>query len=455
MAAAIRKKAAPAPEVVTITTLAMLHDAFTKGTVKSGSIHRIVGNDYDGVPRDLTLSIQSIQNHGHYYVLFAADANTFSRPRNYYFRLTASVQPIEVTPGTKRLAAIAPRILSLLPVRYGGRYIGADPEVFVTRGDGTLFPSFEFLPSKKEAMRNGGRIHSYWDGYQAEFSFTSPPTCMDTLVADIYHGLSDVLTAARKKDPKAQLSVATVMDVPLARRQSDKAEHVAFGCVPSLNVYEDEKLELPDGIDCPFRSSGGHLHFTVDRGEQKYIPQMIKELDRVLGVIGVAMFQYYDDPRRRTMYGRAGEHRRPKYGFEYRVLSSAWTMNPGIVQFVYEMARTLIGAVVSDIKPTWWDASEEEVRRCINNCDVELAHEIIDRNRDSLIALLMAMPRADSVGVKEVERLIDWPIKAGVHTTYKNPDQFSHTWGLDGSRGGGSWQWSGAFAYFARTGSFD
>jgi hypothetical protein len=188
---------------------------------------------------------------------------------------------------------------------------------------------------------------------------------------------------------------------------------------------------------------------------------MIKELDRVLGVLGVAAFQYYDDPRRRMLYGRAGEYRTPKYGFEYRVLSSAWTIHPGIAQFVYEVAREVVGGVLhltKDEPLPWWNASEDEVRRCINNCDVALARELIERNRHALIGMLLVFPRTSgSITAEQANRLIDGPIMNGFHTALRNPDQYSAGWHLDGDLGrmGYSRQWSGAASLWAKTKYFD
>jgi hypothetical protein len=335
-------------------------------------------------------------------------------------------------------------------------YIGADPELFIERGDGSLFPSFEFLPEKYEYNHASGHLATYWDGYQAEFAFT-PTSCIETLGNYIQRGLRQVLAKAREKDPKAKLSVRTTVDIPFERLTSDDPKFVAFGCHPSLNAYDD-KVPKQEGNEVPFRSSGGHLHFAIDEPMRKYIPKMVKELDRVLGVISVAMFQYYDESRRRLLYGRAGEYRLPSYGFEYRVLSSAWMLHPSLVHFVYEMARHIIGGVKGGKRLKWWDVTEEEARNCINNCDVGLAHMLMDRNRDSLKALLLAMPRLATMPMEFVENVIDGPLKQGVHTALRNPDEFSSAWLLNTegpAQMGTIGRWSTGFSDYSQHGYFD
>jgi hypothetical protein len=296
--------------------------------------------------------------------------------------------------------------------------IGADPEVFIKKGDGSLFPAFEFLGGKDDV--SGALAHEYWDGYQAEFRFP-PFDCMDVLVTYVARGLRNIMTAARAKDAKASLDVRTTVDIPVERLTSDLTDHVQFGCTPSLNVYGDTVDFIP-GSEVPFRSSGGHLHFSVpDGSDNKLIPLMIKDLDRILGVIGVSVFQRYDDPRRRFLYG-----------FEYRVLSSAWMLAPGLTQFVYEMARHIVGYVINTGKQaTWWDVTDAEAKECINNCDVSLAHKLLNRNTAGLKALLLAMPQYESIVPWEaVERCLPM-IYNGVHTVLRDPDNFSHTWKLE------------------------
>lgn len=308
--------------------------------------------------------------------------------------------------------------------------LGADPEIFVVKGDGSLFAAFEFLPDHETALKRTGKrpehvrgfgYHPFWDGYQAEFN-VQEDFCIAYMVDSIREGLSKTLSEARKKDPTAELSLKTTMDVPLERLATDDRRYVQFGCTPSLNVYPDESFPEVDSATIPFRSAGGHIHFSCDKDPV----EVVKGLDRVLGVIGVSLFQYYDDPRRRILYGRAGEYRKTPYGLEYRVLSNAWLVNPIVTNMVYELARRIM------LLGNWtdWVASEKEVRECINNCDVELAHTILNRNLNQLHGLITDLPS----GTWKVEQLVKI-IFDGVHTAVRQPDKVSVNWDLDGTKG--------------------
>ena len=312
-----------------------------------------------------------------------------------------------------------------------GKYInlvGTDPEVFAETAKGELIPAFEFLPSKAKADVGQG----YWDGYQAEWS-TTPQKCLEINVDFVRKGLVDI--ASRLKDGE-RLSVKTTFDIPPERLQNDPRKYVKFGCVPSLSAY-GETFPETDPASIPFRSSGGHMHFSWGY-HASCIPTVVKELDRVLGVISVSLFQKYDDPRRRIVYGRAGEYRTPSYGFEYRTLSSAWTIHPAMCMFVFELARRVLGQVrpIGPVSPDnaevrsfpRWNASEEEVRKCINTCDVALAHEIMSRNMETLDAIILSMPGVAPGGHDTFRDGWKNVIFRGVHTVLREPERYSSWW---------------------------
>lgn len=328
------------------------------------------------------------------------------------------------------LAAIAEIANEVRMKKFGSRAIGADPEIFAEDEHGNVIPAFEFLPSHKEAKKlvKNARADAapFWDGYQAEFN-TAADTCLAFHTDSVQIGLASTLKALKEKFPNGKLSVKTTMDIPPDRLRTDDRKYVQFGCTPSKSVYGEEFPDV-DPATIPFRSAGGHLHFTLDGNIN--VESAIRGLDSILGVIAVSLFQYYDDPRRRMLYGRAGEYRTPSYGIEYRTLSNAWLVHPAMAHFVYEMGRRVIGLYRSG---PWerWEASEEEVRKCINDCDVELAHTILNRNMMTLKGLLMSFPTMAEQGVDGyIDRFIE-VIFNGIHTVLTNPDQLSHRWVLD------------------------
>lgn len=307
-----------------------------------------------------------------------------------------------------------------------GLLVGSDPELFAVDGKGELLPAFLFLEGKE------GKTYGapYWDGVQLEFRI-SPGHCLDGMVSNIRQGLWNALQAVRKVDPKGSLKLASVMDVPREKMASWEQKHVEFGCAPSLNAYDDHSQFVPgDARDILWRPAGGHMHFGMpELTNIKTATEVVKVLDKVIGVGCVSMFGKFDDPRRRMMYGRAGEFRLPKHGLEYRVLSPMWLAHPGVSQLVYDVARMAISMGMRGLGSIW-DTTEDETRHCINTTDVNLAREILKRNEGILKQLLMACYHPRN-GFESANNC-----KAGLHgfmrgvETLCDPENLEENWSL-------------------------
>lgn len=257
--------------------------------------------------------------------------------------------------------------------------LGADPEIFLERADGTLIPAFTFLPSKYEPLRTPEEgCNYYWDGFQAEFNIV-PSVDINDCLKSVRFGLKALHRAAQNSDPTARLSLKTVVETPLEMLASLPPEFVEFGCMPSYNAYNISGLGL-DGINCPYRFAGGHIHFGIARSDEAMnaIPSIMRALDAILGVACVSLFENFDNPVRRKYYGLVGEHRLPPHGLEYRSLSDAWLFNPKLASTVLDFARKIVVWTVNG--KNQWQASESEVVECVLRSDVELARKILARN---------------------------------------------------------------------------
>lgn len=292
---------------------------------------------------------------------------------------------------------------------------GADPEVFAVGGDGRVLPAFEFLGPKDKG------VLEYWDGYQAEFS-PHAESCLQSLGYRIHECLSRMRLQLLAKDPKAKLTTLNTFDIPMERLEKDDPKFVKFGCSPSLSAYPDEinRVVEIDPFTYQTRCAGGHLHFggAYARKDQA---DTVQWLDKTLGVISVALFRFWDTPQRRESYGRAGEYRTPPHGLEYRVLSNAWLASPTLYFFVFELARTIIKIARTPAlrKQFKWDATEAEVRDCINYCDVDLALKILKRNEVMRDVLYSTLPRVQGDDSKLL-----WVrdfVETGAHEYLTNP----------------------------------
>ena len=252
--------------------------------------------------------------------------------------------------------------------------MGSDPEVFVVRGKReTVFPAWEFLPSKED----GGEVGPFWDGFQGEWN-TQPTPATKSPLEGIKLGLQRILGAAKAKDPTARLSLKSVVNIPKMVMRKAPEFGVRLGCSPSKNAYGLRGKPVENPYELGVRFAGMHLHIGCSELDVNF-EHLTKMLDGVLGVAGVTLAQGLDDPVRRQFYGLAGEYRLPKHGLEYRVLSNFPLAHPAIADLVFELAYMAVcwnrmGVNLSMLGP------EGVVQEIINNSDVALARGWIEKN---------------------------------------------------------------------------
>lgn len=279
--------------------------------------------------------------------------------------------------------------------------IGADPELFVRDKKGGLMPAFTFLDKQRKLGKNDPPptphvaeewLQVYSDGFQAEFT-TEPTQCMGFQLDRVQLGLKRLLGLARKQDSKATLDYRSVVDLPAAAWEQYEPDHFALGCAPSRNIYGEEGLRPDDPIAVRFRSAGWHMHFSAYnnasnfyyRFSQEQINQAIRMLDRVVGVGLVAFGRGMHDARRREWYGRAGEYR-CGHTLEYRTPDVLLGIHPATWNLFWGLGRHAFWLGIAGMDYLW-EASDSEVRQCINTYNVPLADELLRRNEPILRAM--------------------------------------------------------------------
>lgn len=316
-------------------------------------------------------------------------------------------------------------------LQYAGS-IGCDPEIFVERGDGSIFPAFDFLGSKNKPtltpiQREAGKsLSTYWDGFQAEFE-TWPSSCLAWNVDSVQVGLKTVLQAARKIDKTAKLSTKTVFEVPYELLQNSAEEHVTFGCMPSFNAYGLEGMTMP-ARELTSRSAGGHIHFGIGSRPVENQKRIVKALDAVLGISCVSMFENFDNPVRRNFYGLPGEYRTPAHGLEYRTLSNAWMFHPLIMNIVFDLSRKCVK--LGDLNMlNHFKGCKEETIEVIRGCDVKRAREIMDRNKNLITKMIKAC--GGSYSYDNAPEVIFNIFRNGMESAIKDPTDLIKNWNLD------------------------
>lgn len=309
---------------------------------------------------------------------------------------------------------------------------GTDPEVFVVDNNGDVIPSWEFMPKKDHPIVGTHESKAFYDGFQSEFTVTAS-SCHGHLTDYVRSGLQSVLVQARRKNPTARLTIASAVHTPRERLMELAPEHVQLGCSPSLNVYDEPPMDLPDPIEWEYRCAGCHLHYGSSKFTNKTVPNAIRMLDATAGVANVALGDKYLTPERRRYYGRAGEYRYheneesiTRYNrLEWRVPDTILLAHPATWNLMIDLARVAVQMGSSGLL-FLWQAEEQEVRDAINYCDVELARKILKRNESLLRVMLSKQYTGFSLAV-------DYAVQAfmnGIDSVIANPTDVESNWEL-------------------------
>lgn len=147
-------------------------------------------------------------------------------------------------------------------------------------------------------------------------------------------------------------------------------EAVPIGCDPDYNAYTLEQ-NMIEKIDFEYNCAGAHIHVGYKNPSVDVSIDIIKAMDLFLGVQSVLLD---NDTERRSLYGKAGSYRFKLYGVEYRTLSNFWIENDTLIKWAYDQTIKAIDFVNNGEIIT----NPEDIINCINNCNKELATEILE-----------------------------------------------------------------------------
>ena len=274
--------------------------------------------------------------------------------------------------------------------------LGSDPEFFFKR-DGKVVPAMKFL-------RGGGRVVA--DGFQGELN-PSSNACRQSSGNLIHYALEVADNAATRVGAEVSLNVLEEIDHETF--YSVPAHERRFGCSPTKNPHE--KTKRPIGTRTRWRAAGGHIHLggqDVKDMCEKDITKLVSLFDIFCGTATVLLDRDEGNKVRRKYYGRAGEYRLKQYGIEYRVPSNFWLKSYTLWSTVTVLLRNAMGVFSNDkVTDDLFNRIDmNDVRRAINECDVELAEKIW---RELSVLMKENKLYADSgVDYRNVDSFLDW-----------------------------------------------
>jgi hypothetical protein len=275
--------------------------------------------------------------------------------------------------------------------------LGGDPEFFIyldkKSGKMQIISADKLLPPKAtpgeinqgigDSLYSLGKYH--FDGVQAEIN-PRENQCRESIIGNIHTCLRTIYTLSSDTLKTSDLLFAPLASIKITPKDIEGAdmECKRFGCSPDANIYDEPKIEYPDGNVFMTRFSGGHIHIGFDQimfAEKMKIKgkllSLIKALDYIPGLLSVAISPGKEEVVRRQWYGRAGTYRIQKHGLEYRTLSSFWLVSPPLTSLMYGLTRDAFLLVYADKEEELFKiADNEEIRRIINEVDAKAARKI-------------------------------------------------------------------------------
>lgn len=263
---------------------------------------------------------------------------------------------------------------------------GSDPEAFLQK-DNQIVGSEKLIPLKGIATDHGKIVR---DGVQFELNPLSSLNVWE--LGDNIAALLQV-TDRLAKQKKLRINFDGVIEVSREELDSLSKKCRILGCMPSFNYYEDRPITV-DPVTYRKRSAGGHIHIGINsyallEDRRRLVPAM----DSLIGNTCVLLDRDPNAAERRENYGRAGEHRLPSYGLEYRTTSNFWLRDYALMQFVFGMTAAVYDIAVQSVtgnEAIWRDLAErvdiKKVIKAIDTNDFKLAM----RNFKRLVPFLKA-----------------------------------------------------------------
>lgn len=259
--------------------------------------------------------------------------------------------------------------------------IGADPELFLRREDGTFTSAYGVLPGTKDTPFPLQLGAVQVDGTAAEFNIT-PARTKEEFLEHIESVTSEM---ARLLPREFTLTAQPTVLYKPAYFQTLPDESKMLGCDPDFSAWDDgDIIESHGDPKYPMRTGGGHIHIGWGEGldvtDEAHIIDCIKLTKQLDSVLYPQSCLFDTDVQRRTMYGQPGSFRPKPYGVEYRVLSNAWVADPDLAGWVFDSAKEAVQLLMVEENEIYEDV---DVMDMIGNAEY--------MQRDALLAYHDAM----------------------------------------------------------------
>lgn len=282
---------------------------------------------------------------------------------------------------------------------------GLDPE-FMILNEGKLTSAIRYLPkieSSRKLIKDGSRF--YHDNVLAEVAI-KPANNKDQALFNTQKSLQNLAKIIKNSEFVLQ-AFATY-----PKSEIDCMEAKIVSCNPEWEAYSlqmllppDEDVEMIDGyyqFKHNNRTAGGHIHLGIWNLKNENIQSdldvlhIVRMMDLFVGIPSLFLDKDKSSKLRRKIYGKAGTHRMPEHGVEYRTLSNFWLSSPDMFSLIYDLTDFVVDFVSQGHHKKFWHTDEKLLdefdpslafsctgydakclQDCINDCDVKKAEKFM------------------------------------------------------------------------------
>ena len=306
---------------------------------------------------------------------------------------------------------------------------GLDPEFMISNKD-KFSSAINYLPkneSNKSITKDGSRF--YYDNVLAEIA-VKPAASKNQAIENTRKSLSNLA----KIIGDAKFVIQAYAEYPQIELNSIESRVVS--CNPEWEAYSltmmlppDDDVEMIDGyyqFKHNRRTAGGHIHLGIWDTESENLSSeldvlhIVRMMDLFVAIPSLFLDTDLTSKMRRKIYGKAGTHRIPEHGVEYRTLGNFWLSSPELFGLIYDLSAFAVDFVMQGNHKKFWHTDEkllEEddvslaftcsgydvkcLQNCINLCDLKQAEKF----------MLFVINYLPAHLVCEIERLSSRPLQ--------------------------------------------
>ncbi len=268
----------------------------------------------------------------------------------------------------------------------GGISLGSDPEVLLTKTDGTPWGAITTgVTGTKEEPQKVPRGAIQVDGMALEFNI-DPAEDLDSWVKNTQSVLNSHI-AHKAKAADLVISKKSILDYyKYMESESPSESETLFGCDPDFCADTMKENTMPDNDgSITVRTAGGHVHIGMENWgslcmeDEKIAHSMAQRIIYIMDlVLGCWSVLEDDGVERKIMYGKAGAYRIKPYGVEYRTLSNFWIFNVSYLTQVYERVSTALSSMHNfNTLCEFATNNRADIVKAINTNDKELATKLL------------------------------------------------------------------------------